>query len=362
MSTQWAVQKGRYQPYRFDKEIQERIRELNRLDNWHGVVAFASDVFWIATAIWLSCGVSYWLYPVTVVMVGSRMRALATLLHESAHGILARNRALNLVLGTALSAYPIFQTHYTYKKTHVATHHPKLGRPDVDPDLIFFIEQGVYEEGLSERQRWTKLVVLPALGARTLAVVKYLLVNRLGGAKDTEEAEVRPDHRVKARRDKVAFALFWAAALGLLAAGGLLGAFVLFWIVPFLTTFQIISWYIELSEHTPLVRDHRVNLYMTRNRKSRGLERFLTAMHRENFHLDHHLDTRTPYWNMRKVHQLRLADPEYARWDAQAGGLFTKGPQGQDSAIRQVVRGLGERPARAAAGPVTPDALLETVA
>ncbi|MGW0854321.1 fatty acid desaturase [Streptomyces sp. NPDC002690] len=358
MSTQWAVQKGRYQSYRFDKEIRDRIRELNRLDNWHGLVAFASDVFWVATAVWLSVGVSYWLYPVTLIMVGSRMRALATLLHESAHGILARNRAWNLVLGTALSAYPIFQMHYTYKKTHVATHHPKLGRPDVDPDLIFFIEQGVYEEGLSERRRWMKLVVLPALGARTLAVVKYLLMNRLGGAKDTEEAEVRPDHWVKARRDKVAFVVFWVAVLGLLALNGLLVAFVLFWIVPFLTTFQIISWYIELAEHTPLVRDHDVNLYMTRNRKSRGVERFLTAMHRENFHLDHHLDTRTPYWNIRKAHQLRMLDEEYARWDAQAGGLFTKGPQGQDSAMRQIVHGLGERDGR----PVASDTNLEPAA
>ncbi|MFB7248878.1 dihydrorhizobitoxine desaturase [Streptomyces populi] len=361
MSTQWAVHKGRYKPYRFDKEIQEHIRELNRLDNWHGIMAFASDAFWITAAIWLSLGVSYWFYPVTLIVVGSRMRALATLLHESAHGTLARNRVLNLVLGTALSAYPIFQTHYAYKKTHVATHHPKLGRPDVDPDLVFFIEQGVYEEGLSERQRWMKLVVLPALGARTLAVVKYLLMNRLGGAKDTDEAEVRPDHRVKARRDRIAFVVFWAAALGLLGLNGLLGAFALFWIVPFLTTFQIISWYIELAEHTPLVRDHDVNLYMTRNRKSRGLERFLTAMHRENFHLDHHLDVRTPYWNMRKVHELRLRDAEYASWDARAGGLFTKGPQGQDSAIRQVVRGLGERGHRPVTGSAAPAPALEPV-
>ncbi|MER6343553.1 fatty acid desaturase [Streptomyces sp. NPDC001595] len=354
MTTQWAVAEGRYKPYRFSREIQERARELNRLDNWHGILGFLSDAFWITAAVWLSLGVSYWFYPLTLVVVGSRMRALATLLHESAHGILAANRALNLVLGTALSAYPIFQTHYSYKKSHVATHHPKLGRPDVDPDLVFFIEQGVYEEGLTTRQRWMRLVVLPALGSRTLSVLKYLVVNRLGGgAKDATAEESRADHRIKARRDNIAFAAFWAVALSLLAYNGLLVEFALFWLVPYLTTFQIISWYIELAEHTPLVRDNSVNLYMTRNRKSRGLERFLTAMHRENFHLDHHLDTRTPYWNIRKVHQLRLEDPEYAAWDARMGGLFTKGPEGQESAIRQIVRDLGERPAVAAGAPAS---------
>ncbi|MFJ2744726.1 fatty acid desaturase [Streptomyces sp. NPDC087440] len=346
-TTDWAVAEGRYTPYRFSREIRERARELNRLDNWHGILGFLSDAFWITAAVWLSAGVSFWFYPLTLVVVGSRMRALATLLHESAHGILAANRTLNLVLGTVLSAYPIFQTHYSYKKSHVATHHPKLGRPDADPDLVFFIEQGVYEEGLTARARWMRLVVLPALGSRTLSVLKYLVVNRFGGGGSATEEESRADHKVKARRDTIAFAVFWAVALGGLAWGGLLVEFVLFWVVPYLTTFQIVSWYIELAEHTPLVRDNSVNLYMTRNRKSRGLERFLTAMHRENFHLDHHLDTRTPYWNIRKVHQLRLQDPEYAAWDARMGGLFMKGPQGQESAIRQIVRGLGERSAAA---------------
>jgi fatty acid desaturase len=207
MVNQWAVQEGRYRPHRFSAEIQERIRALNRLDNWHGPVAWLADVFWIGVSVWLCYGISFALYPVALVVIGSRMRALATLLHESAHGILAANRGLNLVLGTVCSAYPILQTHYSYKKSHVATHHPKLGRPDVDPDLMFFIDQGVYRSGLTERQRWLRLVVLPAFGARTLSFVRYLVVHRLGGGASESAEDIRSDHRVKARRDRIAFGL-----------------------------------------------------------------------------------------------------------------------------------------------------------
>jgi fatty acid desaturase len=94
------------------------------------------------------------------------------------------------------------------------------------------------------------------------------------------------------------------------------------------------------------VRDHNVNLYMTRNRKSRGLEWFLTAMHRENYHLDHHLDPRTPFWNIRRAHRIRLQDRAYAGWDVRAGGLFHKGRQGQPSAMSSLIRALGEPPLR----------------
>jgi fatty acid desaturase len=336
----WASQESRHIPYRFCPEIQRKTRELNRLDNWHGLCAWLEDLFWIALPIWLCYEVSFYFYPAALVLIGARMRALATLLHESAHGILADSRLLNLFLGTVLSAYPIFQRHYPYKKSHVATHHPKLGNPEVDPDLMYFIEQGVYAPGATDRQRWLRLVIFPALGLRTWSFVRYLIINRLGGGQTMKEE--RQDLRVKARRDQIAFLFFWGIVLAMFICTHLLTVFFFFWIIPLLGTFQIFSWYIELAEHTPLVRDYNVSLYMTRNRKSRGLERFLTSMHAENYHLDHHLDPRTPFWNIKKVHQIRLMDPEYARWDARAGGLFHKGPQGQDAAIVAIVRGLGE--------------------
>ncbi|QTR02816.1 fatty acid desaturase, partial [Saccharothrix algeriensis] len=147
---------------------------------------------------------------------------------------------------------------------------------------------------------------------------------------------------VRTRRDKRAFLVFWAAVAGVVTTTGTVAEFVLFWLVPYLTAFQIIGWYIELSEHTPAVKFTNVDLYMTRNRKSRGLERFLTGTYADHHHLDHHLDPRTPYWNLEAAHRIRLADPRYAEVDRSFGGLFTRGPQAQPSALSDIVRRLAE--------------------
>ena len=286
---QWPAYGKRARRFRSTDDAQEQLRELNKLDNWHGVVALTYDYAVIASAIAMCVFGSWWLYPLTVVVIGSRMRALATLLHESAHGVLAKNTVLNTVLGTACSGYLVLQLYGPYRKSHVNTHHPLLGDPTRDPDLQFFIECGVYEPTLTRRQRLLKLVILPILGGRTLSSVRYLLSNRL----------VTSDKDQGPTWDRKAFLATWIVLIGILAATGNLSYLPLFWIVPYFTTFQIITWFIELAEHTPLLKHSDHNLYLSRNRKSRGIEWFLTSMHAENYHLDHHLDPRTPFWNMR---------------------------------------------------------------
>ena len=331
----------RHQRYRFSSDIQEQIRKLNQLDNWHAPVGYARDVLVILAAGWLSLRVSWWLYPITVLLIGSRQRAFSNLLHESAHGILTRNRMLNLAFGTLLTAYPIMQSHYGYKQSHVANHHPHLGDSDRDPDLVYFTRQGVYRRA-SKRALWMRLVVLPAFGARALPHVWYLLSARLGQAVFGAVSVPAQSRfwRIRTRRDRIGLCGFWIAALTLASMSGNLQLTILFWFVPYLTAFQILGWYIELSEHTPMVTLHNIDLYMTRNRKSRWLERFLTGTYADHMHLDHHLDPRTPYWNLASAHRARMSDSSYAAADARFGGLFTKGEQGQPSAISSLIHDL----------------------
>lgn len=68
----------------------------------------------------------------------------------------------------------------------------------------------------------------------------------------------------------------------------------------------------------------------------------LTGTYANHRHLDHHLDTRTPFWDLARAHDIRMADAEYAAVDAQFGGLFIKGEQGQPGAIRSLIRELAQ--------------------
>jgi len=341
----WAHTGKRFAIHRFSPEIREQIKELNKSDNWHSLLFFAQDVFWVGLCVVACHLVSWWLYPVALIIVGARQRALSTIFHDSVHGIAADNRFLQMLLGTVLTAYPIFQQHYAYKISHVYTHHPKLGDPEADPDLMYFIEEKIYTP-VSYRKHFNHIVVFPALGVRTWSFLRYLARTRFRVLMEGGRRSAAGDHipRYKKVLDRTGFWLFW---LTVVVGGwqiGLLSDVVLFWVLPYLTTFQVLSWYIELAEHTPLVRDHNVDLYMTRNRKSRGLEKFLAGIHNDHYHWDHHLDPRTPCWNLPKAHEIRMRDEEYAALDRTTGGLLTRGPEGQPSTISVIVAGLADHP------------------
>jgi dihydrorhizobitoxine desaturase len=335
----WAYTGKRYRMYRFTEDVDNDLRELNRPDNWHVALAWVEDAIWFAACIALCVLGSYWFYPLAVLLIGARQRGLSTLLHDCAHGVGVADRRLQMLFGTFLTAYPIFQQHYAYKISHVLTHHPRLGSPDADPDLRFFIEQGAYRED-APRAYVRRVVLLPLLGSQTWGYIRYLVRNRYriikGDGAPAREVK-SPVARRKRALDRLGFWLFWTAlAVGAWYGGWLLGL-VLFWVVPYLTSFQILGWYIELSEHTPLIRDANTDLYMTRNRKSRTWEKLLTGIHNDNYHLEHHLDPRTPFYRLHRARLIRLRDPGYAAVDRRFGGLFTRGPEGQPSAMSAIV-------------------------
>lgn len=334
MTGEWILSNSRYKHYRFDNSIKEEIQSL-KPDNWHGPLALLEDYAIIFLCIASCYYFSWWLYPIAVIVIGARQRGLSTILHDAAHGVCARNRRLNMFLGTLATAYPIFQRHYAYKQSHVQTHHPLLGDPVRDPDLSFFIEQGVYTPTSRDRY-FIKMVILPVLGSRTLAYLKYLINNRYKHILSKKKPLSKTDHvrqNSEQRKDNFAFFLFWIAIIIICFYFGVLMELFLFWIVPYLSSFHILGWFIEVSEHSPLVQTQNVDLYMSRNRKSRGLEKFLTGIHNDHHHLDHHLDPRTPFYHLPKAHEIRMRDPNYARIDEQTGGLFTRGPNGSPSAI-----------------------------
>lgn len=343
----------RYRVHPFSREIRSAITGL-KPDNWHAFAYLAKDYGVIACFIALPYLVGWWAYPVSVLMIGAHQRALSTILHDSAHGVLAGNRLLNFILGTFPTAWAIFQRHFAYRISHVQTHHPYLGRADTDPDLAFFVDEGVFTPMPPRRYFW-RTVVLPILGSKTWAYMKYLVRNRyrylmlrLTGRAGGEEAgrpataPARPANW-RNRFDSIGFFVFWSLAAGICAWYGVLLELVLFWVVPYLTSFHILGWFIELSEHCSCTVGRRTDLFMARNRKSRHVEKWLTGINNDHHHLDHHLDPRTPFWLLPKAHEIRMADPDYARHCAETGGLFQKGPAGEPSIMSLILAQNRER-------------------
>ena len=312
--------------HRFSKEIKDQIKTLYHYDNYHGPWAWLQNLAWICLAIYLGQANS-WLLPLALLMIGSRQRALATLLHEAAHGALCRSKRLERFLGTWCAGYLIFQTWGSYKRSHTLDHHHKLGDPEQDPDYRYYRQSGVFETR-SRLHFAMAYLIRPLFCLNAPASLRYLLVNRLVLNRNTSEL------------------------VAVLVCQGLLAAtltvavgpegYLLYWLLPYLTTFQALTWFIELAEHYPIVAHAQSNLQATRNRFSHPLEHFFTGMHGENFHLVHHLFPAIPYWNLKNAHRVLLGDPSYATINAGFGGIFLSsnfapsmwaGILGSDSAV-----------------------------
>lgn len=302
------VRSRRYRRHQFGREIREQARRLYPLDNCHGLLAVTADFAVLGAAIAATLASGWALYPLAILVIGSRQRALATILHEAAHGTLARSRTLSFVLGTFFSGYLVFSTLFSYRQSHVVRHHGKFGDPELDDDYRYMLTKGVYAKS-SPIGYVLRIFVRPLLLLDVPSYLLYVIRSRLLPTTSNGGLEC------------LLMIGYWAALVMTAVHFQVFDEVVLFWIVPFLTSFQVIGWFIELAEHAPLM-EKSVDIEMTRNRNSHWLEMLLTGMHGENYHLAHHLWPRVPFWRMRELHQILLADSEYARLDRCAGGIF----------------------------------------
>jgi fatty acid desaturase len=302
------MSRARYERYEFSHNIKRELKLLTKLDNWHGFLAALEDYAVILASILATIFISAWLYPIALILIGARQRALATLMHESAHNALAKNKIINWLLGTFGSGYLIFQQIAPYKASHCLEHHCHLGNPERDPDFKFYNNEGLYNS-LTAREFYIKHIIYPLFFIRVPSYVRYLIQHRFLS-------------KAGEKWESLLLLSYWGVIIGAAVGLRFWDELILFWIVPYFTTFQVIGWFIELSEHYPLLGSNNTDLYLSRNRFSPWYEAFLTSIHCENFHLVHHLCPNIPFWNQPKAHQILLTDPNY-RWHNEAtSGIF----------------------------------------
>ncbi|MFB6518117.1 fatty acid desaturase [Streptomyces sp. NPDC056401] len=305
---------------RLDRTVRKELRELCTLDNHHAPMALLCDYLILAASVWLSVGVSYWFYPVALVLIGSTQRAFVNLLHESSHKVLARNGRLNLTLGTVFSGYLVLHMYNPYRHSHIGFHHRFLGDPEKDPDYNFHVGVGLYDHTQSDRTFFLRNIAQAILGLRAAEYVTYVVRDRILFKADAATVSMP----IRQRTELVLMLLQWAAIAAVCTWQGWLLELLLFWFVPLFTTAIAIGWLSELAEHYPLPESESRQILMTRNRHGWAIERFLLGRHHDNYHLVHHLNTGVPFWNMKRAHRVLLRDPAYARWDGLWAGILTR--------------------------------------
>ena len=231
------------------------------------------------------------------VIMSGRHLALAILMHEAAHRLIARDRRLNDWVGRWLLAYPILLDLEIYRSIHLQHH--KATWTDADPDLHL-----AEPFPITRRSLWRKIV--RDLTGQT-GWDRYRLIARLSAGlspkkKGLEGAGLFTVLARFARRQR-GFLITNAVILAGLVAARHPEAFLLLWWLPAFTGYSLVLRLRSIAEHAA-IGDPKDELRQTRTTLAPFWLRFFLAPHSVNYHLEHHLYMFVPHYRLARVHRL----------------------------------------------------------
>ena len=239
--------------------------------------------------------VDHWLAVAAAVPVmGILLLRLFILHHEAAHRLLFSNRLINDVVGVNILGWLPFGTGtHHYRRGHVNHHRDEFGPKE--PDFLLYSFYPV------PRASMRRKLLRDLLGVSAYRIVKP----RFTGL-------VRPQFLVLSLRffagQALVLALFWAAGHPWL--------YLVLWVLPYCTYYQVANRLRAVSEHGGMTRtpDRRNTTHHVRQSPAARL--FLVPYH-VGYHLAHHVDSGVPARNLPRLHQALEEDgylPPAAIW------------------------------------------------
>ena len=230
---------------------------------------------------------------VAIMIVGGRQLGLAILMHDAAHGLLFRRKAVNDRIAQWLCAYPVITDLHLYRPYHLK-HHRLTQQPD-DPDLPLSAPFPITRASLRRK-------VLRDLTGRTGYQRRKAQLREALGASGTPWRE----RAARLRRRLGGAALVNLVLFSALALAGYWWLYPLLWLLPLLTWYQLVSRIRNIAEHA-VVPDNDDPWRNTRTTLAGPLTRLVLAPYRVNYHLEHHLFPFAPCWRLPRLHRHLLA-------------------------------------------------------
>ncbi|MGH8597836.1 MAG: fatty acid desaturase family protein, partial [Gammaproteobacteria bacterium] len=277
-------------------------------------------------------------YLLAVMLIGSRQLGMLILMHDGAHGMLARTPALNRFLAQWLCAYPMLADCDLYRRYHLQ-HHARTMQDD-DPDLVLTGHYPIPRSSLRRK------LLRDLLGRTGFAQRRDQFLAALGPREDAWRG------RLNRLRLKLGPQLaFNFGLLALLTASGHWLYYFTLWVLPALTWQQLVLRIRNIAEHAA-IPDRNDPFKNARTTVVNGIERALIAPYWVNYHLEHHLLMWVPcyrlpllrrflfengygdrvvtvygYWDVLRDVSFpdHLADPASARARQRAVGTFGEG-------------------------------------
>lgn len=234
-------------------------------------------------------GCALLVYPLVWLFIGTRMRALGNILHETAHGTYFERKVHNEILGRLIASLD-GQTFERYRRKHW-THHAHLGVESLDLD---FAERRTFRFDRKDPFPFKRHVLMPL----TLFHIKHYLRYSfsLDGGVDW----------VRAFQLGVLGLTLWFAL-----AGGAVALF-LFVFIPYVSSYQILRYWSDSLDHAQLLGEAESFDRARNHLFASNLLNLFFFPRNDGYHLVHHLFPNLPARSFPDAHALLLSHPLYA--------------------------------------------------
>lgn len=289
--------------YNPDMPAAKRIRPLDLFtrEEW-AHVSRRSDLLGLGMVVhcWAVIGLSMaaviwqpWLIILAVPIIGARQLGLAVLMHEAAHGGLARNLAINDFFGHWLSGAPIGGSLKSYRPYHLQHH--KYAQQAEDPDLSLSAPFPITQASLRRK-------IIRDLTGQTFYKQR---VNQFANALGLKIRKgVNTANRMQAAREAaVPFLITNSIIFVVLTLLGHWWAFFVLWLLPMATWNMMVTRLRNIAEHA-VVPDHNDPMQHARTTHASWLERIFIAPYWVNYHCEHHMFMHLPFYRLAEAHAL----------------------------------------------------------
>ena len=273
----------------------EQLKIIRKKRDWINVVSISMNWLQILAAMAL-----FFYFPnvltflLSVIVIGSRQFALAVLAHDGAHNLLFSNEKINDFVSQWFCAFPLFSDNRPYRPYHLAHH--RFTESENDPDLSLSAPFPITKASFRRK-------VIRDLTGQT-GFRRYSIALKSIFSSEAENFA----GRIKKISDKIGgFFISNLVIFSLITIFSHWSIYFLLWWIPAFTYYSLIVRIRNIAEHS--VTPGETNLNNTRTTKASFLTRYLLVPHHVNFHLEHHLFTNCPWYNLPKVHEMLKGEP-----------------------------------------------------
>jgi fatty acid desaturase len=271
---------------------------------WRWLLGVAIEWTMIAGSMWLCWHFRWWwLWPLAIVVIGTRQHALGIMAHEGTHFLVSRNRHLNDFLANALSAYPITYPVQGYRTFHLE-HHKWLDTPK-DPErasVDLFPEEWRFPMPRARMWRIALLDIVASSRKPVRALIRYIWQVPGGNTGHV-----------------VGVILYHAAVLALALYTHTVALYLLLWLVPLFSVALLCFRIRTAAEHSAVAAGERFQRgdvdTMATTRTTIGCpisSKILLGPHNMAYHIEHHLFPNVPVFRLRALHKVLMTHPLYA--------------------------------------------------